>query len=178
MATEEKDPQNTEETAAAPAKKKLPMGLIAILGQCVLTLGAAGFAIWAINNPPKPPVSVSELKERTIASIEDKEEDIKHIELEEFQVNSKSGGTLRTKLTLEVSNPEVETTIKNRLPRVKDRVAAILSEVEKKDIQDIQGKLAVKNHIRNSINDLILPMMGDSATGLVREVYVIEIMTN
>lgn len=175
MANEE---QVNGEEASAPAKKKLPVATLLLLLQSLVTLGAAGFVIWALTHPPKPPVSQSQLKERVISSIKDRDEDLKTIELEEFQVNVKSGGTMRAKLVLEVSNSQVEESIKNRLPRIKDLVSSSLSEVEKKDIRDIQGKLAVKNNLRNSLNNLVIPMLAESNPGLIREVYIVELLVN
>lgn len=174
MATEEKESTPSE---AAP-KKKLPIATILILLQSLATLGAAGFAIWAVSHPPKPPVSIEQLKERTILSIEDREADIKNVDLEEFQVNAKSGGTLRAKIVLEVSNSEVENAVKRKLPNIKDLVSSMLTQVEQKDIRDIQGKLSVKNNLRNALNDMVIPMIGQKNTGLVREVYVVELLAN
>jgi flagellar basal body-associated protein FliL len=176
MATEETSA--TEESAEPAPKKKLPIGLILILVQTLGTLGAAGFVIWSLSNPPKPPVSKAELFERSISSIVDLEAGIKTVDLEEFQVNAKSGGTLRAKIMIEVSNSEVEALVKGKLPRVKDLVSRILTDVERKQILDIQGKLAVKNNLRNSINDMILPMIQEGNPGIVREVFLVDLLVN
>lgn len=177
MATEEKDSAAAPDAAAAP-KKKLPIGLILVAVQSLATLGAAGFAIWAVSHPPKPPVSLVQLKEKSINSIVDADADLKAVNLDEFQVNAKSGGTLRAKIVLEVSNGGIESVIKEKSPTVKDLITRILTEVDRKDIGDIQGKLAVKNNLRNSINDLILPMVKEGNTGIVREVYLVDLMIN
>ncbi|HVJ63736.1 MAG TPA: flagellar basal body-associated FliL family protein [Bdellovibrionota bacterium] len=176
MATEEKG--TTEEGAAPAPKKKLPIGLILILLQTLGTLGAAGFTIWALKHPPKPPVSKGELQERNISSVMDLEADIKNVDLQEFQVNAKTGGTLRAKIVLEVSNTQVESLVNGKLPRVKDLVGSILSDVNRKEFLDIQGKLAVKNHLRNSINEMILPMLPNGNPGIVREVYLVDLLVN
>jgi len=172
MAEETEENTNTEEIP----KKPRPVATILILLQACMALGAAGFAIWSLSNPPPPPVSKVELQERSISSVQDIVDQVKTVDLKEFQVTSRQGGSITTSIILEVSNPGIEAKVSERMPQIKDLITEILSDISPYELKDIQGKLAVKNKIRNSINELILPMVSKENQGIIREVYLVQLL--
>jgi flagellar FliL protein len=87
--------------------------------------------------------------------------------LEPFIVNIYDGQELRylkVKVELEMAGPAVKTEIEGRLAPIRDSVLILLSAKTLQDIQDVQGKNALKDEILGAINKNIPP-------GKVAKVY-------
>ena len=87
--------------------------------------------------------------------------------LEPFIVNIYDGQELRylkVKVELEMASPAVKAEIEGRLAPIRDSVLILLSAKTLQDIQDVQGKNALKDEILGAINKNIPP-------GKVAKVY-------
>ncbi len=80
--------------------------------------------------------------------------------LEPFIVNIYDGQELRylkVKVELEMVGPAVKTEIEGRLAPIRDSILILLSAKTLHDIQDVQGKNALKDEILGAINKNIPP---------------------
>jgi flagellar FliL protein len=174
MADEVEKVEGGEEGAdKAPTKKKIPLMLLLGVAQLVLTLGAGGL-IAKVALSKKPELQRQDLQERAIASIKDIDEDIQTVSLEPFTVNTSLKKIMKTTLEIEVSNPEVTAYLKNRMPMIRAQIIDLLSRQNIEDLKKVQGKLLLKDVIRETLNDELLS--SGKAKGFVRDIYFVEFL--
>ena len=80
--------------------------------------------------------------------------------LDPFIVNIYDGQELRylkVKVELEMVNPAIKTEIEGRLAPIRDSILILLSAKTLHDVQDVQGKNALKDEILGAINRNIPP---------------------
>ncbi|MBS1983356.1 MAG: flagellar basal body-associated FliL family protein [Bdellovibrionales bacterium] len=183
MAEEAKSAEGAPEgeEGAAPAKKKFDPLLLAISGQLLIVLAAGGLIAKVALTPRKVDLRESTLKERAIASIRDDDNNIQFVEFKDFAVNLPQHHTIKTKIQVEVSDPEVAAKIQARMPAIRSRVIDLLSTVNFSDAEKLHGKLLMKDVIRDALNEIISAnekgeKKGHSpaSNGVVREVYFVD----
>jgi len=79
--------------------------------------------------------------------------------LETFIVNlADKGGNryLRVTMDLELGIPDLETEIVKRLPQVRDSVLMILPSKRFEDISSVEGKIALRNEILETLNGFLV----------------------
>ncbi len=169
MAEEEKKPEGEAEQAP---KKKLPLGLILIVFQLVVILGAGGLMIKAITST-KPPITKQKMTERAIASVEDSIDDIKIMELPGMTVNAHGKRMVKTTMNIEVSNEATMKILQKRLPVVQAKIQSVIMLYSAKANYDLlSGKLLLKDRIIDVINKELSEQKEFS--GVVRDIYFME----
>ena len=156
---------------AAP-KKALPLLQIGLVLQLVIFGGAFGLITKAALFTKAPDLSEKTLRDRAIASVRDDSSKIQMLDLKDFNVNIMSHHVLRTNLQVEVSDEVTAAIMKKRMSAIKARVLGVLSEQSHEKAQTLQGKLLLKDAIRDCINAELLQQ--GNKKGVVREVYFME----
>lgn len=166
--------------AAAPAegaeeapKKKISLALIMLGLQLVVLLGAGGVIVKVALAPKKVDMSEKTLKESAIASVRDDLEDLRFVEFEDFTANLLGQRILKTKIQVEVSNEEVAKVIERRKAAIRAQILNVLSAQTGNETEKIQGKLLLKDAIRDAMNEEISPLV---KKGVVRDVYFVEFL--
>lgn len=165
MAAEEKEVK--EEVVQPPAKKSSKL-LIIILLITGLIIGGGGAAAFLVLKNMKSD-DKNESSEKKSASA-DKGKDMQLgpiLQLDPFIVNLAGAGGrnyLKLEISLELDKVELETEIKNKMPRIKDTVLLLLSSKSFADIQHADGKLMLKNEIITLLNKFL-------ASGTVKNLY-------
>lgn len=172
--SEAEAPEGAEGTEKkAVAKKKIPILLIALGGQALLVLICAGIITKGALYPPKVQMTKKAVKDRAIASIKDDLAKVENLDLETFAVNLKGQRILRAAIQVEISDAATGALIRQRMPAVRARVLQVLSSQTPEDSWTFNGKLRLKDAIREAINDELLSTVS-SFTGIVRDVYFME----
>lgn len=172
MAEEQEAPAEGGEEggeAAAPKKKKFGLIEIAFGLQLVMMIACAGLIAKATLFAKQQHFTHDQMKERAIASVSDKISDVKTLNLEEFIVNRVGRYTYKASIEVEVSNSKTSDILQNRMPIVKAKVLDVLNKQTLRDIKSTQGKLQLKDSIRETLNNE-LEAQGE-LEGIVREVY-------
>ncbi len=169
--TPEEGAKEGEEKGKGP-KKKLPLLLIALAGQLVVVLAAGGFLVKTALFTKGPDVSAPKMKERAIASIEESIEKVQTMELEQFSVNLSGQKVLRTNIQLEVTDEATVAILRKRMSSVKARVLEVLAAQRTVSANTFQGKLRLKDAIRDALNAELYS--AGEKKGTVREVYFAE----
>jgi flagellar FliL protein len=148
---------------------KIVFLLIGVLLVMMLGLGGGLFMMWN---------KLSALNTQSVANASgnpDLEEVIDHplgpiFSLDTFIVNlADQGGNryLRVTMDLELGNPELETEINKRMPQVRDSILMILPSKRFEDISTVQGKIALRDQILETINGFL-------AQGKITSIYFKE----
>jgi flagellar FliL protein len=155
---EDKDEQETEQEAAP--KKGLPVNII-IIGILALCLVGGGLFVWKSGLISKFTGKDGAKTEET----EDAEEtegaagEIGSIyELETFIVNlSGDSGNhyLKVKVSLEMSNAELNLEIEKRLPQFRDSILTLLSSKTMEDVRTLEGKAQIRAEIMTILNQYL-----------------------
>ncbi len=148
-----------ESTPAPPARKKfLKWGLIALA--VVLISAGGGFLGWRMlykkstEKPPEPVAAPSPAK----AEQQQSPEYAGILFLEPFAVNLGEGEgqrLLRVKFELEMAAGTGPEEIQARLPLLRETVSALLAGKTVKEIQNMEGKIALRNELIMQINTLL-----------------------
>lgn len=178
------------DAAAAPAKKKFKLGAlqIALVGQTLLVFAAAAIIAKVSLSPPKHDLSTETLKEKAIVSVKEDLSKVEMVELDEFVVNVTAAHTLKAKIQLEVSDREVSQQLNMRKPAVRARIMDLLSGLNFEKTERFEGKLLLKDAIRDSLNQELRAEAHDQLRapashgtehepkldGIVREIYFID----
>ncbi len=162
-----------EEEKQAP-KKKLPLGLILLGVQLVFLLGGIGFVAKTALNPGGPSLNDRALLEKAIISVKEDSAKITVVNLDDFSVNLPQSAILKAQIQVEVSNPETAELVKTRISAIKAQVLEVLASQSKDRTSTLQGKLLLKDAIREAINTEIRSEA--QGIGLVRDVYFIEFL--
>jgi flagellar basal body-associated protein FliL len=155
-------------------KKGAPLLLILLGIQVVALGGALGFIAKVSLTAKGPDVSISTLRERAIESVKDDLSQIEMVELPDVQANLPGSHVLKTQLKVEVSNAQTKTHIEKRLSAIKARVIEVLARQSKDVTNTFQGKLLLKDAIREAINEELLKE--GQMSGVVRDVFFMEII--
>jgi flagellar FliL protein len=150
---------------AAPAKKKLPIMLIAMIAAAVVLLGGGAAAYFLLFSAPKteeahlpavPETFIFNLPTMTV----------------NLRGDGESGREQFMKLTvaLEVANEEVMTEIQPRMAKVVDAFQVYLRELRKSDLEGSAGIYRLKEELRRRVNIAIFPAQVDSI--LFKEILV------
>ena len=159
MADEEQKQEGEEQAPAegaapeAPAKKSFPILHIALGLQVLVILGAMGVLVKYALFTSRVKITKQILGERAIASLRDKVEKIKILDVDEMAVNLENKRTLLAHIQLEVSNPEVESELKKRMPALQSKLLNILGSQSTDFTESLQGKLIIQEKIRTSFNE-------------------------
>ena len=148
---------------------KILVLLIGVLMVLMLGLGGGLFMMW--NN-------LSDLNAQSVANADEKTGAEGSVEvpvgpifsLDTFIVNlADKGGNryLRVTMDLELNNPELETEINKRLPKVRDSILMILPTKRFEDISTVQGKTALRDEMLTTLN-------GYLAQGKISNIYFKE----
>jgi flagellar basal body-associated protein FliL len=161
-------PENTGE------KKKPPLLLIVLGLQLVVLLGAVGFLAKVSLTIQGPDVSLETLREKAIVSIQDDVAQVETVELADVQANLPGSHVIKTKLQIEVSNAQTKAYIERRISAIKARVIEVLSSQSKDVTSTFQGKLLLKDAVREAINEELFSE--GQTSGVVRDVYFMDII--
>ena len=152
-----------EENIGKKEKSNLKWKIIAIFTLSIIGGGVLGFLTF--RNIPT--LGEKARAQQTAFKIQD----IGQIfSLESFVVNlSDPGGKryLKTKIELEYTNESLREQLKARMPQIKDSILLILSGKSLEDVQDVDGKIALRNELIIKINQLLYK-------GKIRNLYFTE----
>lgn len=150
---------------AAPAKKKLPIMLIAMIAAVVVLLGGGAAAYFLLFSAPKDPAAESHLAALPETFI---------FNLPTMTVNLRGDGEreqfMKLTVALEVANEEVMTEIQPRMAKVVDAFQVYLRELRKSDLEGSAGIYRLKEELRRRVNIAIFPAQVDSI--LFKEILV------
>lgn len=148
---------------AAPAKKKLPIMLIAMIAAVVVLLGGGAAAYFLFFSAPKP-------DETHLAAVPE----TFIFNLPTMTVNLRGDGEreqfMKLTVALEVANEEVMTEIQPRMAKVVDAFQVYLRELRKSDLEGSAGIYRLKEELRRRVNIAIFPAQVDSI--LFKEILV------
>jgi flagellar FliL protein len=148
---------------AAPAKKKLPIMLIAMVAAVVVLLGGGAAAYFLLFSEPKP-------DETHLAAVPE----TFIFNLPTMTVNLRGDGEreqfMKLTVALEVANEEVMTEIQPRMAKLVDAFQVYLRELRKSDLEGSAGIYRLKEELRRRVNIAIFPAQVDSI--LFKEILV------
>ena len=181
---EESTPEASGTENAAPAKaSKFGKLQIFLLLQLVAMLAAGGLIVKATLFTKRVTFTKVALREKAIESVRDDPAAVSFVDLETFTL-AVGGRNLKAQIQLELSNPDVANAITARKAAIKAKVLDVLTAQDAKEFGTLQGKLLVKDAIRDAINEEILslhkegraPAGAKGPPGIVRDVYFAELV--
>ncbi len=147
----------------APAKKKLPLMLIAMVAAVVVLLGGGAAAYFLFFSAPNA-------DEAHLAAVPE----TFIFNLPTMTVNLRGDGEreqfMKLTVALEVANEEVMTEIQPRMAKVVDAFQVYLRELRKTDLEGSAGIYRLKEELRRRVNIAIFPAQVDSI--LFKEILV------
>lgn len=147
----------------APAKKKLPVMLIAMIAAAAVLLGGGAAAYFLFFSAPKT-------DETHLAAVPE----TFIFNLPTMTVNLRGDGEreqfMKLTVALEVANEEVMTEIQPRMAKVVDAFQVYLRELRKSDLEGSAGIYRLKEELRRRVNIAIFPAQVDSI--LFKEILV------
>ncbi len=169
MAEKEKDKEIPEEGDGKEKGKKSKGKLILILSLSFLLLGGGGFAVYklVLDKPQAAEVEKTEKKsgkqdlEKIVGTM---------VPLDTFLVNIDDGKEtrfLKTTLTLELENEDLQEEITKRMPQIRDTILLLLSSKHFSDIRSFDGKYILREEILDQLNGILV-------TGRIKNVYFTE----
>ena len=155
----EEQQQHDEAQEAKPKKPKGPMWpKIVLLLNVLGVLGGGGYVAWALFIHEKALIMEQNEQKRLKQEAVTKGMEYKIVPMDAMTVNVKpTSGKLRyvrLKVEFEVSQV-LEEKLKNRFPRIRDIIVGYVSDKTFFDLRQVQGKLVLKDQIRNSVNDIL-----------------------
>ncbi len=148
--------------------KKLMRIIIIAFAVLLVLMGGGFYVLWNKTLPIDPQAEQAE-NEAAEEAIEP--DTIRPVfSLDAFIVNlSDKGGTryLRTTMDLELTNNDTATEIEQRLPQIRDAILMTIPAKTSKDINTIQGKIALRNEIMEKLNAFI-------KSGSITNIYFTE----
>lgn len=179
MADDKKAP---EAPAAAQAEPKKPFLLIGIAALNMVAMIAVIGVLWSSRNAEKNKPKLEDVvagvhqedANRDPASIN--KEDIvgKLVPMETFLVNlagTRGGKLVKMDFELEVDNNEVMAEIDKRKPQIRDKVIILLSSKNYDFMSSKEGKLALRNEIKDVINEFLV-------SGKIKNIYFTNLVVN
>ena len=149
--------------ASAPAKKKLPIMLIAMVAAAVVLLGGGAAAYFLLFAAPKPAEDHAAVHESFTFNLPPMT----------VNLNNDDGSApafMKLTIALEVANEEVMTEIQPRMAKVVDAFQVYLRELRKSDLEGSAGIYRLKEELRRRVNIAIFPQQVDSI--LFKEILV------
>jgi flagellar basal body-associated protein FliL len=167
-----------EESLEKQPKKKIPLIYVAMGAQVLCLVGAIGFLINATLKIDKPRMTQQKMIERAVAAVRDDMSQIQMIPLEEFTVNlGGTSGVIQAKINVEVSNHETASLLSQRMPIVRARIIDLLSRQKPKNLSRIQGKLQLKDAVREALNETLIDATSSAnSSGIVRDVFFVDLI--
>jgi flagellar FliL protein len=152
-----------EGEVAAPARKKLPVMLIAMVAAAVVLLGGGAAAYFLFFSAPRT-------SEAHLAPVH--ESFIFNLPTMTVNLNGEGDREQFMKLTvaLEVANEEVMEEIQPRMAKVVDAFQVYLRELRKSDLEGSAGIYRLKEELRRRVNLAIFPAQVESI--LFKEILV------
>jgi flagellar basal body-associated protein FliL len=172
-ATENEEKSESSEQKETP-KRKLPVLALLAGGQTFLSLALGGLVFYGLNALNTPSVTPEKMQERAIASVRDSVAQIQWMELDPFITNTVSKNTLKTSLSVEVSDAQTAQMLQSRMPAIRARVLTLLSQQNALSLRRMQDKLLLKDAIREALN-LEIQKSG-LKEGVVRDVYLVDFL--
>ncbi len=151
MAAKAKEPEvENEEEGEKPAKKKLPVKLIAMVAGGLVVLGGGGYGAFALIGHKEPPPAVTAAKPAVF------------FDVPEVLVNLSSANTDRTqylkvKVVLELADPKLKDMIQPLMPRLTDTFQTYLRELRPTDLDGSAGLYRLKEELTRRVNASIAP---------------------
>jgi len=152
--------------------------LIIIIICSVLMVGGMGtgfFIMWSkVSSLGQPAVPAGEETEEEVEEEEGPPEIGPTLSLDTFIVNTADpGGTryLRVTMDLELSEETLMEEVQKRMPQIRDSILMILSTRKIADIQNTEGKIALRDEIKEKLNDFL---QNGSITNLYFKEFVIQ----
>ena len=170
MAEEE---ELNEESPEKP-KKKVNMLAILGIGQVVLTGGLGAALIFSLQGLNDTRTNTDQMKERAIASVKDEVAEIQFVDMDPFITNTTSKSTVKATFNVEVSDAKTAAVFAQRMPAIRARILALLSQQHGKALRKMQDKLLLKDSLREVMN-YELEKAGVSE-GVVRDVYFLDFL--
>jgi len=168
-----------EEGEGGPAKKKLPLKMLIIVGvAAVLVLGGGGTAAF-IFLKPKPDAAHAEKKgghekkkekkkegekgkdEKGGLQVAEGPEGVMFVTLPNIVVNMQTADGrptfLKLKLTVEAADQETVDALEPNMPRLQDMFQTFLRELRPEDLQGSQGSYQLRMEILRRVNLVVAP---------------------
>ncbi len=146
-----------------PARKKLPVMLIAMIAAAVVLVGGGTSAYFVLFAAPSANESHANAVPQTFI-----------FNLPTMTVNLRSDGDkeqfMKLTIALEVANETVMEEIQPRLAKVVDAFQVYLRELKKSDLEGSAGIYRLKEELRRRVNIAIFPAKGE--TILFKEILV------
>jgi flagellar protein FliL len=146
------EPEAEEGAEGAPAKRKLPLKLIAIAAAGVLVLGGGGFGGYKFffSHPAEEKPKEAEVKPATF------------VDMPDVLVNLANGGSERTqylkvKVVLELPDAELVPKIQPLMPRVMDAFQTYLRELRPTDLDGSAGLYRLREELTRRVNLAVAP---------------------
>jgi flagellar FliL protein len=150
-------------------KKTSPLVLVLLLVNCI-GLGAVGFLQYKSMKDISERPTVSELVKKYIDDqgspeskeelAEQKEEEGKLLTLDHFTVNLAQGSGprryLRMQTVLKFNKDSQTEEFESRKPQIRDAIISILNSKKPEDLLKREGKLFLKEEIKNSVNSFLI----------------------
>jgi len=134
--------------------KKLIIILSAVAFLVVLLMGGLFFMMWSKLSNMEGQQAVAEAPEQL--EMAEEETQVKPIfPLNSFIVNlaGENGKRyLKIKMILEITKEDLNDTIRQRIPQIRDSIMMILTSKRYEDVKDTAGKIALRQDIRKQIN--------------------------
>jgi len=144
--------EEVADTESAPAKKKLPLKLIAAAAAGVIVLGGGGlFGYTMLFGHGKQAQAATEPVKPAA-----------FVDLPEFLVNLSNAGSdrtqyLRVKMTLELPDAQLMQQIQPLMPRITDTFQTYLRELRPADLDGSAGLYRLKEELTRRVNATIAP---------------------
>jgi len=136
--------------------KKLIIILAAVVVLMMLMMGGIFFMMWSKVSSMEGQMTPKEEPQAQQAETAEEELVVKPIfPLNSFIVNlaGENGKRyLKIKMDLEIQKEELNDSIRQRIPQIRDSIMMILTSKRYEDVKDTEGKIALRQDIQNQVN--------------------------
>lgn len=173
-----------EGAEAAPAKKKLPIMLIAIAVGALVVLGGGGAAAYFVLKPKPVVTAEAAAKAKEAKAKDDKKKKEKKGDKKEggdklagvvkegpdgvvfytmpdlssnMQTQDGRPSFLKLKVTFELPNQDTVDTLEENMPRLQDMFLTFMRELRHEDVAGSQGNYTLRMEIQRRVNLVIAP---------------------
>ena len=164
----EEQSEDIMEEKQSSQTKKLMLIIIIISLAFMSIMGAGFFILWNKVSLQDPQI---EQKQEDKAEAANDQDEIRPVySLSAFVVNLSDRGVtryLRTKMDLELDSEDTTAEVEKRLPQIRDAILMIVPAKKSKDINTIEGKIALRDEIMERLNSFI-------KNGSVTNIYFTE----
>jgi flagellar protein FliL len=167
----------------APAKKKLPIKLLAIIGAAVIVVGGGGGTAAFIFLKPKPAETAhagdahakpekkkkekgghekkGEGEAKLAGTMKEGPEGVVFYTMPDLSANMQTQdgrpSFLKLKVTFELPNEEAVETLESNMPRLQDMFLTFMRELRHEDVAGSQGNYTLRLEIQRRVNMVIAP---------------------